>query len=434
MVKSERLELIMEILTSQMNHWIFFPLVMTALGLFIKYSGTPADTGPGFLLWAACGLIPVVCFLFRNYVERFWSFVLCHGTVIGGMVFLATLLPVHSAILCVVCGALYTLYSFMLRLREDSSVYSDAINPLTALGISVAANFMFHRQDGMPDWDRYYMFILIGVFACYLIIYYLKHYLSFLRVNKSSAGYLPAKEILRSGIGFVLPYTLAGALILILSLNVAWLEPILGGLKEGLKLVLRFLVRLLPNSGNEEEPILSEDAGYAPEAGMVSLFPAETFWLWEVLEPLIFIVFICICAYGLIKAMKALVRFLREKFGSRPAKGGLNTGQESVYDIREKCIIEKRESAGKEAGLFQRFSPLERIRRLYKKRVLSSMTGGSKDRDREALNYMTARECGDRLALPDMADIYERARYSGGEATVEDVRQMKLACSGYSSR
>lgn len=427
MVKTERLELIIEMLATQMNHWIFFPLVMTALGLALQLSGNPAEGGPGFLLWAVCGLVPLACFLFRNYAERFWVFLLCHGAVIAGMLLLASLLPVSGAVVCVVCGLAYTVHSFALRLREDSAVFTDAIHPVTALGISVAANFMFHRQEDMPDWDRYYLFILIGVFACYLMIYYLKHYLSFLQVNKSSAGYLPAREILHSGIGFVLPYTLVGVLILTLSLNVDWLEPIWRILKAGLKLVLRFLVRLMPNGRVEEEPILTEDTGYAPEAGMLSLFPAETFWLWEVLEYAAIVLFVCGCAYVLVRALRALVRFLREKFGGRSNSESLAAGREEVCDIREKCDIERREAGRMKAGLFQRFSPLERIRRMYKKRVLS---GKPEDRDREALNYMTARECAEELSLPDMAEVYERARYSGREATAEDAGRMKLACRG----
>lgn len=432
MVKTERLELIIEILTSQMNHWIFFPVVMTALGLFMQFSGNLTEGEPDFLLWALCGLIPVACFLIRDHAERFWSFVLCHGALTAGVLFPASLLSVRVTVICVVCVAAYTIYSFMLRLRENSAVYSDTIHPLTALGVSVAANFMFHREEAMPDWDGYYLFILIGVFACYLIIYYLKHYLSFLRVNKSSAGYLPAKEILHSGIGFVLPYTLIGVLILILSLNVEWLEPILRILKEGLKLVLRFLVGLLPN-GSSEEPIPIENVGSNTDnSGLDGLPAGGSFWLWEVLEYVAIVLFFCGCAYVLVKAAIWLTKMIRERFGIRWAHGDVLAGQENaIYDVHEKCSIEKRESDGKKAGLFQRFTPLERIRRLYKKQVLS---GKIEDKDRKSLNYMTARECSDKLSLPDMADIYERARYSGSEVTAEDVKQMKLACSGHSSR
>lgn len=409
-----------------MNHWIFFPLVMTVLGLAMEIGGIPAENGPGLLLWAACGLIPISYFLIRSFVERFWLFAFCHGAVIVGTVFFASR---SGYMICVVCAAAYTIYSFMLRLRENTSVYSGAIHPVTATVIFAAANFLFHKQKSAPDWDKYFVFTLIGVLACYLIIYYLKHYLSFLLVNKSSAGYLPAKEILHSGIGFVLPYTLIGVLILILSLNVKWLEPILHILDEVLKALLMLIIWILPEGGDTEEPLISTNQRPTADSGAI-LPPGETFWLWEVLEYVAIVLFVCGCAYVLFKASIKLVRFLQSQFGSRAEKSLISADEKNVFDVREKCNIAKKDSSTKKAGLFQRFTPAERIRRLYKKRVLS---GKAAAEDRASLNYMTAKECGDLLSLPHMAELYEYVRYSGREATAEDVKQMKHACTPHSA-
>ena len=432
MVKTERLEFVIELLTSVMNHWVFFPLVMTAVGVSMRLLGKPAEGNPDFLLWTVCGLIPMVLFLVRYYVDRFWLFVLCHGGVLAVALAAAALLSTGRAVLCVACAAAYIIYSFLLRLKENASVYSGGIHPLTALGLTVAANFLFHREDGMPDWDRYYLFILIGVFACYLIIHYLKHYLSFLQVNKSSAGYLPAREILHSGIGFVLPYTLFGVLILLLSLNVAWLEPVLHVLKNGMIFLLRIFFMLLPRGEDAGEMIPMENAGANNASGLEGLPVGETFWLWEVLEYAAVILFFCGCTYVLFRAVKWLIRYVKEKFeGNQAGNRNLITGKEDVFDVREKCRIEKREPDSRHIGLFQRFTPVERVRRLYKKRILS---GKLEKEDRGELNYMTAKECGDALSLPDMAMLYEQARYSDREITAEDVRRMKAACGGQVTR
>lgn len=426
MVKTKRVELIIEILTSQMNHWIFFPVVMTVMAVVTQLMEKPIGETPDLLLWAVCGLIPIFFFLIRNHVERFWFFVLCHGAVFAAVLLAASLIDSLRAVICCACAAAYVIYSFSLRLKDNDSVYSSGIHPVPALVFSVGANFLFHKLDDVPDWDRYYLFILIGVLAFYLIIYYLLHYLNFLRVNKSSAGYLPAKEILHSGIGFVLPYTLIGVLILILSLNVKWLEPILHVLKEGLKMLLRLIIGLLPSGESAGEPIpIEEPIAENKNPGLGELPAGETFWLWEVLEYIAFFLFFCGCAYVLFKALKWLVRYVREKFGDRAGLGSIVTGQADVFDVREKCNIEKRDSGNKGGGLFQRFTPVERVRRLYKKRILS---GKIDVEDKKALNYMTARECGAILSLPDMTKIYEQARYSDNEITAEDVKRMKLAC------
>lgn len=427
MVRTERVKLVIEILTSQMNHWILFMLVMTVRGISMGLMGNSTGDEPDFLLWTVCGLVPIALFLIRYSAERFQPFLLYHGGILA-VLSAAALLYRNGAIICVICAVVYTTCSFKMRLGEKSAVYSEGIHPLAAVGLSAAANFLFHIEDGMPDWDKYYLFILIGVLACYLIIYYLKHYLNFLRVNESSTGYLPAGEMLSAGIGLILPYMLFGVLILLLSLNVDWLEPIFRVLAKGLKEILRFIFRLLSVSDAAEEPISVEKyGGHVPEAEMLSPPEAESHWLWEVLEYVVLILFACGCVFALIAGLKRLVRYLREHFGKNAAGGNIITGPEDVFDVREKCSIEKSSPGSKSLSLFRRFTPVERVRRLYKKKVLS---GKTVIKDRGVLKVMTARECGEVLSLPDMATIYEQARYSDRKITSEDVRCMKLACGG----
>lgn len=421
MVNTQRLNWIIEFLTTQMNHWIFFPLEMTAMSIAMQFAEIPVET-PDFLLWACCGTIPVICFLIRYFVQRFWLFSLCHGMVFVTVIFCTLPMNLADTLLCVICGATYILLSFALRLKESSEIYSDTIHPVTALLLSVAANYLLHKQESTPDWDSYYLFVLIGVLACYLIIYYLRHYLNFLLVNRSSTGYLPAKEILHSGIGFVLPYTLIGVLILVLSLNVTWLEPILHIIKAILKPILVFLIGLLPE-GSESAEILSPLENMRSRQDDLGLPVGETFWLWQLLEYVALMLFFCGCIYVLIRTLKWVIRYIK---GISIHKMDIVTGQADVFDVREKCSIEKKETGRQGDGLFQRFTPAKRIRRLYKKRVL---TGGIEAESRESLNYRTAKECGKLLSLPDMAVLYDKARYSDKESTAEDVRQMKLACS-----
>ncbi|MCM1191874.1 MAG: hypothetical protein NC123_02185 [Butyrivibrio sp.] len=427
MVKTGRLEPIIEILTSQMNHWVFFPLVMTALGISMGLMGNSIEETPDLLLWAVCGLIPVVLFLIRYYVERVWLLVLCHGGVLAAVLSAALLLYSNGAVICMICGAVYIICSLRLRLSGKRAVYSESIHPLGAAGLSVAANLLFHIEEGMPDWDGYYLFTLIGVLACYLILYYLKHYLDFLRVNRSSAGYLPAGEMLRSGLGLVIPYTLSGAVILLLSLHVEWLEPVFTVLKKGLKKLLQFFFGLLSAGREAEGPVpVQEGGGHAPAGEMLMLPEAEHSLFWDVLEYAVLILFACSCVFALLWGLKRLVGFLRKRFGRKGPDGDDAGGQEDIFDLREKCNPEKRSVGSKRRGMFQRFTPKERVRRLYKKKVLVS---GLAAEDRRALNCMTAGECGAALSLPEMAELYEQARYSDKEITFEDVKRMKDACS-----
>ena len=427
MIKSERLELIIELLTTQMNHWLLFPIVMTVTAVSGLIGGNAVTGQPEFLLWVVCGLFPVAFFFVRYRVERFWFFFLCHAAAAA----CSLILPVSSGfigrVICILCAAYYMIHSLILRLQENPAVYSAPIHPLAALGVSVTAIFLLHRPEGAPDWDRYYIFTLIGVFACYVIIYYLRQYLKFLQVNRSSAGYLPAGEILRSGIGYVLPYTLFGAVVLVLSLNAEWLEPILQVLKAGITAFLRFLFSHSSGESLEELVQTTEGANMNVNPEELGLATEGTFWLWEVLEYVAVVLFFCGAVFCIVKALIWFVKLLRYRFGEKTDKNNYLLAEEAVYDVREKCSIRKKDSTEKRAGFFRQFTPEERIRRLYKKQVLS---GGIEVESRAELNCMTAKECGRKISLPDMAVIYERTRYSDSEITSEDVKRMKTACGG----
>lgn len=433
MIKSERLSLVIELLTTQMNHWVFFPIVMTALGISTLYSGNMNVGQPDFLMWAVCGVFPFVFFLIRNCSKRFWLFILCHIAVAACSILVPVAFEGIGRLICAAVTIAYMLHSFFLRLQEDPVIYSSTIHPIAALAVSAVSNFLMHKQKDAPDWDRYYLAILIGVLACYLILYYLKQYLNFLRVNKSSAGYMPAKEILRSGIGFVLPYTLIGVLILVLSLNVEWLEAVLRIIKAG---IIAFF-RLLGNGTEAAEmgkPSVTRTKTGTGEA--VLLPPGESFWLWEVLEYVAIVLFVCGCVFCIIRFIIMFIRLLREQFGRKRNDYAFSLPEEAVFDVHEKCGIAKNTSGEKQKGFLKRFTPAERIRRLYKKQILSGkMTLFGRDwshdtseQNEAALNCMTAKECGDRLSMPDMAEIYEQVRYSDREITSEDVKRMKLAC------
>lgn len=47
---------------------------------------------------------------------------------------------------------------------------------------------------------------------------------------------------------------------------------------------------------------------------------------------------------------------------------------------------------------------------------------------RSDMELYTARECSEILKVPQMGDLYEKARYSPYECTVEDVKNMKNVC------
>lgn len=423
-MKTEKLELFNEILIIQMVHWTLYPLALTFIGIAGNYKG---EGKPAGVLWGICGLLAVAYLFLRERVKRFILFLFLHM----GLAALLLLLPVRTRVertLCVACGVGYLIQSMMKRFRQEDDKAS-GFSPVVVVVVFVVA-ILFQHYQGRADWDFYYVLTLVSVLAMYLISSYIQQYLNFLTVNKSSVGYMPASEMFRSGMGLVVLYAVFGAIVLLLFTSFDWLESLWNGIKNGLLRLIRFLLSLFPQEQPVEEvviptlqPTAEGDFSALPE-------PSEPFWLWQILEVVATIVFacafVCVVALAVVKA----VRFIRNRFLEGYGRRSRIVTEEEQTDVREKCGLAKKTSQdAAKRSLFGFLTPSQRIRRLYKKKILASayeLTEGGKE-NTPTLSLLTARECGEKLMLPEMALIYEQTRYSDKEATPEMLRAMKTA-------
>lgn len=408
-----------EILTEQMNHWMLFPLALIAAGASRYLTGK----GDAMLLaWGLCSLFPFFFFLIRYAVKRLIPFSLLHLAVAALSLLVPVSFPAGKAV-CILGAAGYLLYSHILRLKHDE-LFSNGIHLPAGVGMAAFSAFFVHYL-GVRDWEEHYIIALIVSIALYFIIYYIDHYLHFLAVNESSAGFLPAQEMFRSGLGLVLGYTVLGAGILALSSRFAWMSGILQLIKA---LLLRFLRFLFAGKGEEpaeeiEIPIIEERGNDMEEMPLPEA--AEPFWLWKVLEVIAIIVFAgLVCALAvlfLVKLFRLIRQYLNLHFRQ---ERNVETGE--TYDFREKCELEHNPERMRRS-LFSALSPPERIRRLYKKKLLSSAPRLSEE-DRNRMDIYTAKEWEKKLETRGMSDLYEQARYSNREMTGTDVKRMKDVC------
>lgn len=413
----KRIEIANEILTEQMNHWLLFPLPLTVMGVTNKY----LETGdPGLLMWALCSLIPPVFFLFRIKIKNLILFLLVHLCT-AALVFALSGQSIVTRILCLVCAAGYMLQSLTLRLKQDT-VYTDGIHLLFGVGLSAGAA-LFQYYQGTRGWDNYYNLSLIAVIALYFVISFMGHYLNFLSMNQSSAGFLPALEMFHSGMGLVVIYTVLGIGILILSTQFEWLAGILRPARDLLLKFLRFLFSLFSSSEEIPDPIVEEAPPPQGSAGMPLPPAGEPFWLWKVLEVIVMAAFCIAIIIGIIALLRRLFKLIQKYMVFHYRKRDVDTGE--AFDLREKCEIEK-DTDQKFRNPFSALSYRERIRKLYRKK-LAAATARMDVQDKEHLELYTAREWERKLELSGMADLYEQARYSNREITGADVKQMKEA-------
>ncbi|HBA47177.1 MAG TPA: hypothetical protein DCZ91_05145 [Lachnospiraceae bacterium] len=419
-MKIGKIRFVNEILTEQMNHWMLFPLALIVGGASRYLTG---EGNPMLLAWALCSLFPFFFFLIRCAAGHLLPFVLLHLAVAALSLLVPVSFPAGKAV-CILCAAGYLLYSHILRLKHDE-LFSNGMHLPAGVGIAAFSAFFVHYLE-VRGWDNYHVIALIAAISLYFIVYYIEHYLNFLSVNESSAGFLPAAEMFHSGMGLVLAYTLLGAGILVLSSQFAWLAGILQPLKALLLRFLRFLF-----SGKAEEPTekieipIIEELQQDNMEEMTLPEAAEPFWLWKVLEVIaIAVLIIVICGIVVLSLVKLFLLIRQYLNLHLHRERGLETGD--TCDFREKCELERNPDR-KRQSLLNALSPHERIRKLYKKKLLSSSPRLSEE-DRNRMDIYTAKEWEQKLETRGMSDIYEQARYSNRAVTGADVKRMKEAC------
>lgn len=419
-MNTKKIHIMNEILTQQLNHWLLYPLGLAFFGALREIDRTALNPRP--LQWFLFSLFPLVFFGLRCRIKHLFPFLLLHFAV-GAAAFLIPLQSAGTRVACVVCGVGYMLYSAVLRLKHDD-VYSDSLSLLAGIGITSVSILFLHLHLDIREWDNYYVFALIGSIVLFLLNFYLERYLHFIASNESSAGVLPAADIFHSGLMMVLPYTLLGALVLTLSSQFEWLMGILRPLKNLLVKFLRFLVSLLPASEpGEEIPIEGQMPG---SMGPMEL-PKETegFWLWDVLEYLFLLLGTCIVLFAVAALLWKLMQLIRKYLVLHSGEKEAAVFGDAV-DIREKCGVEK-EKERRRMNPFRSLSPREKIRKLYKEKLLSITGNGAMDKNLPG--QYTAREWERKLSADGMAQLYERARYSPHEVTKADVKKMRENCS-----
>ena len=129
----------------------------------------------------------------------------------------------------------------------------------------------------------------------------------------------------------------------------------------------------------------------------------------------IFVLVVAIIYYG----TRAIIQFVKTNFtkvGKKPEAITILSNQ----DIRESCRNTKEKK--EKRNLLGFLSNEQRIRTLYKKRVIHDKAAIIGDKVEQELSYLTAKECCDKLSEQQLKQVYEKARYSQEIISPEDVR------------
>lgn len=314
----------------------------------------------------------------------------------------------------------YLFRSCWLRIRTADQK-EKGMYPAFAVGI-IAVSFMIAGHSGLSKkngtWDIYYIMAAVATLGLFFIKFYLEHYLYFLVVNDSSAGYLPAREIFRSGVKMALLYTAAGVAVLFLTSGMEWLAGLMGKLGNWLLLLLKRLLRGINDEPAEEEILPQTGLEAAPPPVLEAAEPSR---ILVILQQIFLLAVVFLILTAVVLGILFLIHYLLVRFRNKAQTDELVL--EEVSDVREKFQEEKPDRRKKSS--FDFLKPRERIRRIFKKRVLNGKNEIMKKRKGRFLQYLTARECTDSLEQELLGNLYEKARYSEEECTIQDVRALR---------
>lgn len=418
-MKFEKLELVKDFLTVQMDYWVLFSGALTLLIL--------QGDRPEIVRWGLLSLYPFLLYLIRRADSNFFAFTGSHLVLAACLLLLpAETVLVRGLFDGYVLG--YTAYSFYLRMNTKSW-QDQAIPPMVAVGILAVMLIILYTQEKSSMEAGY---ILLGVvYLCIYFLYnYIVQYLHFVRVNESSAGYIPVKKMFFSGLRMILPYSITCGILLLLLGNTSLITTVAGVVKRALAWILSLLLR---GAGSDE--------GYTPEESVAAVeqempsgeaFPVgESFWLWEVLEKVGMLLVAVLAVWMAVKVLREIIRFLKKVFAR--SMGGRRKLSEELVDKREKCEVEREiRSKNKKRPLFV-LSNREKIRKIYKKKIEAAKKREAVRpklseeglMEKELQEKGTARECLGVLQAMPLAEVYEKARYSELACTGEDVKEAR---------
>ena len=404
---------------SQQNHWVFFGMVYFFM---VVVPTNPIRPGLPLLIWFTLGCFPYLFYTIKkatNNTALFW------GVHLLAILFVVLLPTPHSVckIAYVGCALLYCVYSLFFRYSKEGEEDKE-ISILVSFGLTFVLLLLLQYFQ-MYEYQRIFVNILVLNIFLYCLVNYVQNYVKFLSVNKHSVGYMPVKRIFHAGVSGMGIFDFLMSAVLFLVANLGEMNDVVHRVLQFISRMIKKFKSLFMRKSLEEkalEEFYFEESASEAISGIMQPEEISTSPIWDILATLFFWAIIIFVLYKIISLIPYILRFFR-----LPAK--ITEEEEvSVTDIRESVETVEKASRKSMMTIWENLSPVQRIRRRYKKKVLDEKDYIASKGKKDCMEWYTARECGGILNLPEMSELYEKARYSPYECTMEDAKKMKAIC------
>lgn len=414
------LETINGFLATQLNYIPALCVVFTVCFGILKAE-------PSLWKFALLAVVPFGFYLIRRFVKNIVLFFIMHLGWCVWPFFVANSITekVIFVLLAVVFFAVSVYFKLNRPVPEDGVLFV----AMTAILAIVA---YFASLSGSGEKAAGYIAILAIIYVVYFMTHeYISGYINYIKNNTVSNQSIPKQHILKTSastlVGFVTLFV--GFALLLVKAN--WLSGLIGQIGN---LIKRFIIWLLSFA---PEPM--EQGKTVDGAEMIE----QTYEMGENVEPvyhlppeivelidkivtigayIIFGTFVIMITYALFRVVIAAFKVKRDD------------NEEEVVLVKEKVTKIKKEKNQKKERENQ-FSKDRKIRKMYEELVWKKSLGPKPDKDEKKrvanrLKYQNPQEqCRYLVSGEAIRRMYEKARYSGGEITKNDVRAMKEICS-----
>ncbi len=408
-MKREWIERIQDFLVILMNHAVVVAIAITIMAIFGKQQ-------PQIVLWISLAILPGFLYVVRKKVKNIFLFYGIHFMLLIGMVYFQA--EQLTKVLFIAIMLFYLLWS--VRLKMLSKTGKEGLLPAPFFIVLTGILVLLNGAQGNDGWEIYYLLLTFGYLLGYFFYFYMEKYLQFVTINEKSASNIPEKSIFYAGMTQTVLFSSGSLLALILMANLDWFSKMMSRVGDWILNILRAIFAGIEfYVENEPEKALPEDIAQSPGGFHGDLIPE---FVLVFIEKLVTVLAYVVVVAVAVAAIWAFYRFLKENFVIFQKRNTRKLIEND--DIREACDVKRNHKKRGRRILFG--DNREKIRKLYQKHILKRKDVLIGNVEQKQLEYLTAKECCDKLNAEQLKKVYEKARYSIEEVTQEDVKIAKM--------
>ena len=417
--KEKALTIFREIIVTQTNHWSLFAL---SYGLSVMLSEVYSIMRLNLICWGIMGLGLIANYFIRIKTRKMIVSVLLHMLTFIGMS-LTGFTEFEYLILHAGFAFFYCVLSIVKQhggLEQEDESFS-----IPVISILICVPFFILTIQQYENITTIYRNLLICLFTMFFMQHYFGRYARFVKLNEYSAGFFPKSEIMGAGLKGVIIYVGISAGAFFAIANMDSLTEFGNFIKNKLGKFIRDWLRKI-FSGSEPDPKVSNPLDYNDFDSLTAkLGQGETrdvSLLGTIIEKALWLLVVFLILLLLYRLIKKILGFFNMKL-DRPDI----IVDDVVTDVRESCdAVSLKEKKVKEKRFF--LTPREKVRRSFKNTAKEKCFRITRSGDKKALGFKTSGECASAVEVPELSELYDRARYSDYEITEADAAQMKKIC------